>query len=475
VFGLGLGPGASGIASPGKAHSSQGCRGVSVPREASLQSAINRRGAGTTFCIGSGIHRLSAPVVAKDRDTFIGKPGAVLDGSSRLTSFAHVGPFWVAKAPASSADQGEGECASRSPGCLYPNQVFFDNRPLRRATERSRLSRLDFYVDDATHELFLARDPQGHKVEIAVSSGAFKGWGTGVTGLTIRGLTIQKFANPAGRGAINGRPSWRVIGNVVRLNHGIGVQDASTIRGNRIIKNGQLGIMISFGSHVLIERNIVAYNNAAGFDSSWEAGGIKFVRSNGVILRRNRVVANDGPGIWADGDDIHIRYERNLISRNSGPGILHEISYNAVITRNTVSRNGSAASGWVDGAGILLNASGNVEISHNVVSKNADGIGITQTDRGSGKYGPYESRNDRVVGNVITMTHGHTGLVQNVGDTSYYTGKNNVFQRNIYYLGCAKDYFAWEDPSGRNDYSYVNRKRWQAAGNDHQGRFHSIC
>jgi hypothetical protein len=381
----------------------------------------------------------------------------------------------VGSAPSSSADQGDGECASRSPGCRYANQVFFDNQPLRRSAGRTGLSPRDFYVDDGTHELFLARDPKGHKVEIAVSPGAFKGWRTGVTGVTIRGLTIQKFANPAGLGVINGRPSWRVIGNTVRLNHGIGVQDASTIRGNRIIKNGQLGIMISFGSHDLIEGNIIAYNNAAGFDSSWEAGGVKFVRSNGVILRGNRVVANNGPGIWADGDDIHIRYEKNFVSRNSGPGILHEISYDAVITRNTVSRNGYATSGWVDGAGILLSASRNVEVSQNVVTKNQDGIGITQTDRGSGTHGRYQSRNDHVVGNVITMARGHTGLVQNVGDTSYYTGKNNVFERNTYYLGCAKDYFAWKDPSGHNDYSYVNRKRWQAAGNDDRGRFHSIC
>jgi hypothetical protein len=73
------------------------------------------------------------------------------------------------------------------------------------------------------------------------------------------------------------------------------------------------------------------------------------------------------------------------------------------------------------------------------------------------------------------MAHGRTGLVQNVGDSSYYTTKKNVFARNTYYLGCDKQYFAWRDPSGKEDYAYVTRKQWQSAGNDRLGRFRSIC
>jgi parallel beta-helix repeat protein len=310
---------------------------------------------------------------------------------------------------------------------------------------------------------------------MAVAGTAFKGWRTGVSRVTIRGLVIEKFANPAGIGAVNGRPTWRVIGNTIRLNHGIGVQDASLIRDNRIVRNGQLGIMVSFGSHVLIERNTIVANNSAGFDNGWEAGGVKFVRSSHVLLRRNTVVGNDGPGLWSDGDGIHITYEKNLITGNSGPGILHEISYDAVIRGNVVKRNGFGAAGWIDGSGILLSASGRVKISNNIVSRNRDGIGITQTDRGSGTYGPYEAQNNLVVGNVITMPHGHSGLVKNVGDDSYFTTKQNVFARNTYYLGCDKQYFAWRDPSGNEDYVYMTRKQWQSAGNDRNGHFRSIC
>lgn len=457
------------------AHRAHTCKGVSVRPGTSLQAAIDRRRSGTTFCIKRGVHRQATYVVAKDGDTFVGEPGAVLNGSRLLTSFTRVGPLWVASLPSAVLGGGEGECAERSPNCRYPNDVFVDDRPLRRADDLARLEPLGFYIDDVSNKLYLAQNPAGHRVEMAVAGMAFKGWQTGVTGVTIRGLVIEKFANPAGIGAVNGRPTWRVIENTIRLNHGIGVQDASVIRNNRIVKNGQLGVMVSFGSQVLIERNTIAANNYAGFDPSWEVGGVKFVRSDHVILRRNRVVGNFGPGLWADGSDIHITYEKNVITGNSGPGILHEISYDAVIKGNVVSRNGFGSAGWIDGAGILLNSSGNVKISGNVVSRNRDGIGITQTDRGSGPRGPHQAQNNLVVGNVITMAHGHTGLVKNVGDDSYYTTKRNVFDRNTYHLGCDAQYFAWRDPSGRRDYVYMTRRQWQAGGNDRNGRFHSTC
>ena len=240
----------------------------------SLQAAIDRRPSGTTFCIARGVHRLATYVVAKDGDTFVGRPGAVLNGSQLLTSFTRVGSFWVASSPGAGESAG-GQCAERFPNCGYPNDVFVDDRPLSRTTDLTQLGPLGFYVDEVTNKLYLARNPAGHRVEMAVAGTAFKGWRTGVSRVTIRGLVIEKFANPAGIGAVNGRPTWRVIGNTIRLNHGIGVQDASLIRDNRIVRNGQLGIMVSFGSHVLIERNTIAANNYAGFDNSWETGGVK--------------------------------------------------------------------------------------------------------------------------------------------------------------------------------------------------------
>jgi parallel beta-helix repeat protein len=446
---------------------------VPVPVSAGLARAVARHGPGTTFCLARGVHHLLSPVVPKDGDTFRGARGAVLSGAVELR-FNQAGSVWVAAAPSLSSG-GEGECQREFPQCSQPNDVFWDGRPLRRTSQLAGLKGGSYYVDPTAKTITVARNPRGHKVEESVGQGAFKGWRTGVDDVTIRGLRIEKFANPAGLGAINARPSWRVIGNTIRLNHGTGVQDAHVIRGNRIVENGQLGVVVSFGTNVVISNNLIAFNNYAGYDPNWEAGGAKWVRSKHVLVQRNRVVGNRGPGLWSDGDDIYITYANNRITGNTGPGILHEISYNALIRDNVVRRNGSDGGGWVDGAGILLSNSSNVRVEHNVVSRNRDGIGLTQTDRGSGTYGPYEIRNDIVRGNRITMDKGHTGLVQNVGDSSFFTQKGNAFDRNVYYLGCGSAYFAWADPRGHNDYAWVTTKQWQAAGNDRHGRFHISC
>jgi hypothetical protein len=73
------------------------------------------------------------------------------------------------------------------------------------------------------------------------------------------------------------------------------------------------------------------------------------------------------------------------------------------------------------------------------------------------------------------MNGGHTGLVQNVGDTSYYTRKGIRFVGNTYVLGCNATYFTWRDPSGHDAYANLNPAQWVAAGNDTSGRFTTKC
>ena len=66
---------------------------------------------------------------------------------------------------------------------------------------------------------------------------------------------------------------------------------------------------------------------------------------------------------------------------------------------------------------------------------NFNGIGGIQTPRGSGKYGPYLLQNFNVHHNTVTMTVGHTGIVQYGNLFNVYTSQNNRFADNTYYLG----------------------------------------
>ena len=464
--------------SPLRAPRAKACSGIRVSVSTDLQATVNRHPKGTTFCLTRGVHRLRTFVVPKDDDTFAGEPGAILSGARILRSFAYRDGHWIAQAQLPENPVAAGQCKQPvGTTCTLANDVFLDNRPLRRVSLAGAVTPGAFYDDEVTHTIAIATSPAGHRVEEAVATRAFKGWHTGVDNVTIVGLVIEKFANEAGIGAINGRPSWKAIGNIVRLNHGGGIQDAGLIRGNIVRKNGQIGVLGSYDAGQLVAGNDIGFNNYAGFDPTWEAGGAKWVRSTKLVVRRNNIHDNDGPGLWTDGSSSDVLYYHNVVQRNSGPGILHEISYAAVVKQNVVTGNGFGLSGWLDGAGIVVSSSPHVQISHNTVANNRNGIGIIETAREPALHGLPPHRTEKVVvrDNSITMRIGHTGLVQNVDDTSYYTSRGIRFLGNTYSLGCNATYFTWRDPTGLYAYADLSAAQWVAAGNDTKGHFTRNC
>jgi parallel beta-helix repeat protein len=243
------------------------------------------------------------------------------------------------------------------------------------------------------------------------------------------------------------------------------------IRNNNIHDNGQLGLSIYGDNGVLVENNEIAFNNYAGFGTSWEAGGGKFMRTTSLTVRANYVHDNLGVGIGSDSDNVNTVYEYNRVEDNAGTGIVVEVSYSTLIRGNTIRRNGFAFTGGLAGAGIYLNTSQDVEVTGNTLDRNLQGIGIFSTDRGSGLYGTYVTKNDYVHDNTITLLDGGGN-----GITSYnsadYTSNNNRFQNNHYVL-CGAGYFAISNGSGA--YKYTNAPGWVAAGNDTTGTFTNGC
>lgn len=442
------------------------CTGVPVPSGTDLRSAVSKNPPGTTFCL-SGLHRQTTYVIPKSGDIFIGQPGATLNGSKIIT-FAREGRFWAATGQTQQNPQTNGTCRPQSyQGCRYPDAVYLDSKPLWRVMTLSELTPGSFYFDYSADKIYVADDPTGHMVEAAVAPLAFKSWQTGVIDVLIRGLTIEKFANAADVGAIEAT-NWTVENNEVRLNHGIGIAGAAFLRGNYIHDNGKLGLYSAHRSGNLVENNTISRNNWASFAPTVEAGGAKWSWMTSLTVRGNTVVDNIGPGLWTDWNNRHILYENNTVLGNAQEGIFHEAGYNAIIRNNIVRANGfGTLTGWLDGAGILVNSSPNVEIYGNVVDRNWNGIGLTQTNRGAGPYGPRELTNVLVHDNVVTMARGYTGLAVGVPDASYFTARGNRFYKNTYYAGCNRTYFAWR--------GYVTTQDWFAAGNDSAGRVHSIC
>jgi hypothetical protein len=438
------------------------CTGVNVGVTDDLQSAINANPSGTTFCIKAGVHRMTNYVIPKNDDVFRGEAGSVLNGAKIVSTFTFDGTHWVASGQTQQNPVVHGSCApSTYLGCQYADAVFFDDQPLWRVMSLAEMGPGKFYFDYAADKFYLADNPTGHKVEAAVAPQAFKGWGTGISNVSISGLVVEKFANAAQVGAVETR-DWDVEDCEVRLNHGIGIMGGRNIRRNYVHHNGEMGLG---GSGVLVEDNEISYNNTAGFDAGWEGGGTKWVLTADMIVRGNYSHHNKGPGLWTDGNNIRITYEDNRCEYNDGPGIDHEISYDAVIRRNVLINNSQGWSGgkslwW--GANLHLNNSQNVEIYDNTIEGSANAIALVDIDRGSGNYGVFRIANINIHDNVIKMNGGTIGLV-NSGRTV--DTASIRFTHNTYYLAnLAGAYFMWTSGA-------LTKDGWKAVGQDTTSSF----
>jgi parallel beta-helix repeat protein len=445
---------------------------VEVRPDIDFQSVIDANPSGSTFCVRPGTYRLATPLVPRTGDKFYGEPGSVLNGSKLLTQFvAHRGR-WVAENQ-TQRGQEVGVCNGAYRGCIYPDAVFLDDKPLWRVTSLAELSSGEFFLSYDESRIYLADDPSGRKIEAAVAAAAFlpkSPAGEPKRGVVVSGLLIEKFANPAQHAAIEGRggTDWVIVSNEVRLNHGVGIcgGSGSVVRNNHVHHNGHMGLCAS-GRGIRIEGNEIAFNNTAGFSTSWSGGGAKWGYTDGLVASGNYSHDNKGPGMWSDGDNVNTVYEKNRIVNNEGPGIVHEISYDAVIRGNTIRGNGfgpvttgTAALGG--GPGIYIVNSANVMIEGNVVLGNRNGVVLKQSPRESAQ-GAYVLRNVVVSGNAITMATGVSGLLTRMSDSSQPRDKGIRFSNNTYQL------------SGDAELLWLNVpqsiSQWQAGGRDRSSTF----
>lgn len=446
------------------------CRGIEVRPSADLRSVVASSPKGATLCLRSGVHRVSGPVRPKDGQRLVGEPGTIVSGAKVVTGFSRSGQDWVAAAFLPRYPSTHGECASR--GCAYPQDVFLDGVPLTRVLDPDDLGPGRFYADFQTNRLFLRDDPDGRTVEQAYSSSILE---SAARGVTVRGLVVEKAANEAQRAAIDneGGGGWVIEDNVVRYNHGVGLRgDSSTVRGNVIHHNGQLG-MSGHGHGSLVAGNEIAWNNVAGYDCLWECGGTKWAENRGLVVRGNWVHDNHGPGMWTDINNVDVLYEGNVVTDNEGYGILHEISYRATIRGNVVQdtrpRDGPSFFG---GGEIVISASPDVEVYGNRV-RGVVGIGVLQQRRVDfpSSLGPHEARNIHVHDNRVIAT-GSTAVaagmatdVPELDDPRRLIERNIRFNRNHYYLPDLSGH--WFDWRG----GLRTSKQWRGYGQDTAGVF----
>ncbi len=284
------------LASP---YSSAPKGAVVVPAgdNASLSPAAN-----TTYWLAAGTHTLGTgefdSIVPADGDSFIGAPGAVLDGQ-------------------------------------YDNNYAFQ----QDAT--------DVTVQYLTIEHF---DPPNN--EGAVNASAAPGW-------TIDYDTIED--NSPGTGVYLGSDNV-LAHDCITLNGQQGFGTYTTYATSSLTGGGTdltvSGNEISYNDTCNVEGDnpnpVPAGDRPANCGSpqpgcGCTAGG-KFWQDDGATVSDNWVHDNYSVGIWVDSDNTGFSFEGNTFAHNWDKAIVYEISYNFVIEDNTFTDN-DWGEGLVNGAG----------------------------------------------------------------------------------------------------------------------------
>jgi parallel beta-helix repeat protein len=183
-----------------------------------------------------------------------------------------------------------------------------------------------------------------------------------------------------------------------------------TVRGNRFLYNGQLGLHAFKADRLVFEQNIVAYNNQERFAYRWEAGGIKVMATTGTIWRDNRLVGNYGNGLWLDISCYDATIVRNRVRGNDNQGIMVEISAKMLIGSNVVTNNREY--------GIYLSESSEIGVINNTLANNKQNIRILENARvnPTNPLIPWEVRAITIENNLLSNATDPGGALLSVYD-----------------------------------------------------------
>jgi hypothetical protein len=471
-----------------------------------VQSIVNSTPCGSTFIFSPGVYSnvtifpINESTNPIDGDTFVAqysrtsKRQSILYGATVVSNFTQQGKYWVGHVTTTTAPPSPPNvlCQSTNPGCLLPEDLFFNGKLYVRVTSQSAVVTGTWYLDYSTGNIYLVDNPTAQKIEISVTHFAI--YGGNVANVTIGGLVVDKYASPGGFGAISGvdptgattQPSykWTVSNVEVRNCHGAGVWlgNHMTVANSFLHNNGEFGVA-GTGNNVHSNHNEVSFNNLAGFVPAW-GGGTKFIQIVNLTAEYNYIHDNLGPGLWDDIGTTNLVYAYNTLQNNRVAGIFHEIGGTAYIHDNKVTADGidNRGSGLWYGAGIMIANSHNVQVYNNTVVNSQNGI-MEQAKNRPDCSTPCYLKDVSVYSNTITQDHTvmpntvATGILvsstYSLGNTVY-TSSGNTFgidpttkslSPNTYNLNPSTDnFFVWLQSGVPN--TVITFSQWQADGNN---------
>lgn len=199
------------------------------------------------------------------------------------------------------------------------------------------------------------------------------------THVVIKHLTVTDFTAPEGQMVVNhtaDSTSWKIEYDTVETSTqgaGVGVGTGDVIEHDCLTRNAEYGFSSFSGATAYtLSHDEISYNDGTGrgrgmYDQGGStiacgcSGGGKLWESSDGSVTTDWVHDNGGVGIWADTDNRGLLVAGNDIDRNYAEGIVYELSYNAIISGNTLVDNawgkGSRLDGFPTGA-IYISESG---------------------------------------------------------------------------------------------------------------------
>jgi parallel beta-helix repeat protein len=354
-----------------------------------LERAIKVADSGDTIVLRGGTYHEKVTVPANKKLVIQSYPGEAvwLDGSTPVRDWRDSGDVWVADGWTAEfeAPQSFSGTVSNAPGwsfvnedhpmAAHPDQVFVDGAALRQVGSREQVEAGAFFVDEAADRLYVGSDPRGRDVRASDLTEAIT---VQSQSSTLRGIGVRRYATPLTKIAAvkAAAPGISFENLVITDNAASGVSATAvdvTMRNITVRRSGLLGLHAHYADGLTVQAVRSETNNTEGFNQSPSAGGFKFTRSRGVVVRDSVFAGNQGPGLWADESAYDITVVGNDVVNNSGHGMSLELSAKAVVADNLVLGNGKD--------GVKINNTAHVAVWNNTFKGNKRTIWVAQDDR----------------------------------------------------------------------------------------------
>ncbi len=159
------------------------------------------------------------------------------------------------------------------------------------------------------------------------------------------------------------------------------------IRGNHIERCGVCGIAAMHNNrHTLVENNRIEHIGDRNIERIWEAGGLKFHQTDGVLIRSNIIRhIRHAPGLWLDFLNRNTRVTNNVIAdvESIQGGVYIEVSHEPVFVDHNLIWNvrgddpGGDRAGSEVGHGVNVDSGEATTVAHNAIGEISDGFGVS--------------------------------------------------------------------------------------------------